>query len=374
MKKFATLNRKLVLARSRRWFLLKCRTGGVYPNHIMQNFNCVHNVARFSGGYAGQSQRLIKRFKRDLLNLEIRATIGSLHRLKKDMDNVRMWLRSNLPAALVDSFLAGQCRFGERFFDSQNLALNSKFRKLQREQTDRVKRANGAFLVNLTDVRVPPQVEGILGLSGTVNLPYNSKNLPIVDLITDVEMLVGGITDEEQRRAVRSEAATIIRNGISRYRNAPDSHLENSVRSARAFLREHPELILVRSDKGNSSVLMMKSDYDEKMDAMLDDEVVYRPQRANPTAGLQKKCNEMVDHLVTLGCVDKWKCDQYKTHNAVAPKIYGLPKCHKPNVPLRPIVSGIGSPGVQLSRLVKQLLVPLKALSSYDVVNSYAFQ
>ncbi|BES95965.1 Hypothetical protein NTJ_08774 [Nesidiocoris tenuis] len=82
----------------------------------------------------------------------------------------------------------------------------------------------------------------------------------------------------------------------------------------------------------------------------------------------------MVDQLVARGCIEKWKKDRYKTQNAVAPKIYGLPKCHKDGVPLRPIVSCLGSPGLQLSHLVKDLLVPMKSLGNYDVVNSYTFQ
>ncbi|CAB0005873.1 unnamed protein product [Nesidiocoris tenuis] len=110
------------------------------------------------------------------------------------------------------------------------------------------------------------------------------------------------------------------------------------------------------------------------MSSLLSDASVYRVQKANPTAGLQKRCNEMVDQLVVLGSISKWKKDDYKTQNAVAPKIYGLPKCHKDGVPLRPIVSCLGSPGLQLSHLVKDLLTHLKSLGNYDITNSYTFQ
>ncbi|CAB0003926.1 unnamed protein product, partial [Nesidiocoris tenuis] len=75
-----------------------------------------------------------------------------------------------------------------------------------------------------------------------------------------------------------------------------------------------------------------------------------------------------------LGCINRWRKDEFKTQNALPPKIYGLPKCHKDGVPLRPIVSCLGSPGIRLSHLVKDLLAHLRVLGEYDVTNSYTFR
>ena len=55
------------------------------------------------------------------------------------------------------------------------------------------------------------------------------------------------------------------------------------------------------------------------------------------------------------------------------PKIYGLPKIHKPNVPLRPIVSFIGTATYQLAKFLKQILVPLVGNIQYTVKNSSEF-
>ena len=55
------------------------------------------------------------------------------------------------------------------------------------------------------------------------------------------------------------------------------------------------------------------------------------------------------------------------------PKIYGLPKIHKPEVPLRPLVSSIGSPTQALARyLVTQLQPYVEQAKSY-VRNSSHF-
>lgn len=46
------------------------------------------------------------------------------------------------------------------------------------------------------------------------------------------------------------------------------------------------------------------------------------------------------------------------------PKLYGLPKVHKPNVPLRPIVSQIDSPTYDLAKHVASVLQPLVGKTS----------
>ena len=55
------------------------------------------------------------------------------------------------------------------------------------------------------------------------------------------------------------------------------------------------------------------------------------------------------------------------------PKLYGTPKIHKPDVPLRPIVSCIGSPTYQLAKHVTSLIAPLTGRTSSFVKNSQHF-
>ena len=62
----------------------------------------------------------------------------------------------------------------------------------------------------------------------------------------------------------------------------------------------------------------------------------------------------------------------YPTSEEV-PKLYGLPKIHKKNFPLRPIVSSIGSITYQASKLLTTILSPLTGKTSSHVVNSVDF-
>lgn len=56
------------------------------------------------------------------------------------------------------------------------------------------------------------------------------------------------------------------------------------------------------------------------------------------------------------------------------PRIYGLPKLHKENVPLRPIVSTINSPPYKLSKYLIQILTHLTNNSNYNIKNTHTFK
>ena len=57
----------------------------------------------------------------------------------------------------------------------------------------------------------------------------------------------------------------------------------------------------------------------------------------------------------------------------VFPKFYGLPKIHKPDVFLRPIVASQGSPTYKLAKYLAEILKPRVGKSEHYVVNSKEF-
>ena len=55
------------------------------------------------------------------------------------------------------------------------------------------------------------------------------------------------------------------------------------------------------------------------------------------------------------------------------PKFYGLPKIHKKNIPLRPIVSNIGSVSYGVAKELAGIIKPLMGCSQHHVNNSKQF-
>ena len=57
----------------------------------------------------------------------------------------------------------------------------------------------------------------------------------------------------------------------------------------------------------------------------------------------------------------------------VSPKFYGLPKIHKPDVPLRLIVVSQGSPSYNIAKYLAEILKPLVEKSEHHVINPKEF-
>ena len=58
---------------------------------------------------------------------------------------------------------------------------------------------------------------------------------------------------------------------------------------------------------------------------------------------------------------------------AVQSKFYGLPKIHKPGIPLRPIVSSIGAATYNTAKEMAKILKPLVGMSAHHVHNTRDF-
>ena len=58
---------------------------------------------------------------------------------------------------------------------------------------------------------------------------------------------------------------------------------------------------------------------------------------------------------------------------AGSPKFYGLPKIHKPGIPLRPIISSIGTVTYNTAKELARILKPLVGLSEHHSQNTFDF-
>ena len=104
-----------------------------------------------------------------------------------------------------------------------------------------------------------------------------------------------------------------------------------------------------------------------QMDAPVNDKRTYEVLERDPTPALQRKLN---NKLLTLKKTDKIDCRRYsrlRCSVSQPPKLYGLPTVHKPNIPMRPIVSFCGSPTYQLPKYLTNELKPLTDKSGHKL-------
>ncbi|XP_055538479.1 uncharacterized protein LOC129725997 [Wyeomyia smithii] len=151
-----------------------------------------------------------------------------------------------------------------------------------------------------------------------------------------------------------------------------NAFLQHACKITKRFVKDNPDTIIVQSDKGKQTVIMYENDYNSKMLHLLSDENTYKPTKTNPTSGFQKQNNDLVNRLLNLELIDSTTAYQLRTLSSHCPRKYGLPKAHKQDLPLRPVVPNIGGPSYMLSKYIGRI-VRASIECEYNVTDSFSF-
>lgn len=151
-------------------------------------------------------------------------------------------------------------------------------------------------------------------------------------------------------------------------------NLENDIKKTKKFLLQNKDLLIVEADKNGKSVIISAEAYNTKMMSLLDDNTTYKKVKRNLTNTQQLKNNSMVNNWFKNNYIEKNRRDALITKDAQPPQIYGLAKTHKPDMPLRPIVSCIKSSFNKMSLFLVQILANIIGKSKYHIKDSFHFQ
>ena len=127
-----------------------------------------------------------------------------------------------------------------------------------------------------------------------------------------------------------------------------------------------------KPDKGNGVIVLDRSDYNNKMYNVIHDQLKFKPLSEDPTEKREVSLQRYLRLLYNKGIFSEGSYRKIRPCGSNPSRIYGLPKMHKPDVPLRPIVSAIGSYTYNLAKFMSEILKPLSH-SQYDIKDSFAF-
>nr|VZI22443.1 unnamed protein product [Spirometra erinaceieuropaei] len=131
-------------------------------------------------------------------------------------------------------------------------------------------------------------------------------------------------------------------------------------------------IVVLPADKGRSTVVLDKSDYLLKANALLDDRLAYLKCDGDPMKKLVAQINTTLARLQGNGAISKAERLAIKPTDSAMARFYGLPKVHKPGAPLRPIVSLRGTPTFNLAKWLFRRLNCLTS-GSYTTVRSAVY-
>ena len=157
---------------------------------------------------------------------------------------------------------------------------------------------------------------------------------------------------------------------------SPSPNISTSLQESLNYLIHNPDITIKRSDKGGGITVMDTDRYiTQIIDEHLSDRNTYLPLPSSPTAHFTNLSNTLVDFLLYNHHIDLDTAAYLRPPiPARTPIFYGLPKTHKPNVPLRPIVSGFDSPTDNFAKYITHFLVPLADQLPTKTKDSFTFK
>ncbi|XP_033226217.1 uncharacterized protein LOC117178827 [Belonocnema kinseyi] len=158
--------------------------------------------------------------------------------------------------------------------------------------------------------------------------------------------------------------------GRSDRKNDPyDIHIKIGV--TKRFLVNNPELMVLQADKGNRTIILHLAEYYEKMINLLSDTNTYEKLESDPTLKIQNELYELISNWHKQKFISKRQVNNLACKNGTAPRIYGLPKIHKPDCPLRPVTPFCGSLLASLAKCLATVIQKITCKASTHVKNSW---
>ena len=129
----------------------------------------------------------------------------------------------------------------------------------------------------------------------------------------------------------------------------------------------------MKADKGNCFVVLDSTDYNNKMNALLNDRNTYELVSKSPFRRIERELNNRLSTLKNQQKICDSTYRKLRSTDSIPPAIRGSIKHHKEGNPRRPIVSSIGSALYNTSKFLTSILTPLQNCNGFSVPNSSKF-
>lgn len=351
-KLYVKLTKSHRIAAQNVWFNQQCKQLKVIPSYININSNTHSRAANVALGRA----------KAIWLEQEIRYWFSVRDCLKSHLKILYTELVFSLHNIEFDVLDNKAREFASLVAHKKYLVQSRKLERLVRDNRrqgngDNVGHSNGQQLcphtfhqrvVNLSNVQFSNSEFSLLEKGLKYNMQPALSKKPLESLAVDSEIaIVRGKKDE----GVKHQVALHIKQSLSSSNMLPNSGDVGIYRSLKNKV-DRNDLVISKADKGNTVVILDRNSYDQKVTDIIQGSD-FQQLVSDPTKVFSSELKHMTENV---SYIEPNSLKYVVPMNPRAPMLYGLPKIHKINVPIRPVVSYIGAPAYGLSKHLNYLL------------------
>ena len=202
------------------------------------------------------------------------------------------------------------------------------------------------------------------------------------DLVPVIIKLKSTLTTAKARQIIRKSEKDLLQvrvkaiisyiNRVLRSSHPPKPNLTKAQNLALRELKQDRDHIVLTADKGVAMVIMDRQDYINKANHLLN-QSTYKSIAKDTTSSIKNKLINILKRVKTKTELDGNTYKSMYPTGCVPPKVYGLPKIHKPDTPLRPIVSSCGSVTYGVAKELAKILKPLVGKSPHHITSTQDF-
>nr|CAH8846348.1 unnamed protein product [Trichobilharzia regenti] len=198
-----------------------------------------------------------------------------------------------------------------------------------------------------------------------MNFNISNTRLKPEDIIPVIETALEGY-DKQKAEPVRAQCALTLKKQKAEKPNITKEELK-----ALQDIKADKSIVITQADKGNTTVLLNKTTYNEKMNEHLQSGPYTIMTKSAETIinKTMKETANVVRQMKEVIGKSKWFEIMPKSCNV--PRIYGKIKLHKEGYPIRPIVDFRNTPTYMLSRFLSTILRPTRDNSKARIVDSF---
>ena len=250
-----------------------------------------------------------------------------------------------------------KCKQGEKFD-----RLCDKCNKVNKDEVSGNNINTDRWVINLSDRTIDNNERSVLRKG--LNYAVTPTKLPIADIIAGTEAVGQHLPDTEAAE-LRSDVVRTVKRA-----RLPKPNITKAERAAFRNLQKDDTIIILPADKGRSTVLMNTDDYKTKITVLVSDTNTYSKLKKDPTTRYKTKLVNIFKQWEKDKSISERLHWRLYPNAEEAPKLYGTPEIHKPNAPLRPIVSCCGSITYNAARYLATVLSLLVGNTIHSVKNS----
>ena len=223
-------------------------------------------------------------------------------------------------------------------------------------------------------------------LAKGLNFALPPRKLNFADYMTPFEFLYKSVKDSDVTRhdldILKVDLKKTAFSSFKRYNFLKELNLSHPEFQALKNLKSNRDIVIHKSDKGNSVVIVNRDDYLKRLSDMVADEskfekvAVKQDKDYNFMTNEKKGVDKFLSELVNKKSIDETVRSKLSPDGPRPARLYGSPKIHKPPVnglpKYRPIISQIGSTTYNIAKFLLPFLEPFTT-NEYTVRDTFHF-